>query len=329
VRTYPDGGEQVNPRVALLAERVRAVIESPSSRFEDLAKVTKLDPARDFRFGDWHGFDFSGIDLRPYDLTGADLTGACIDRAQIAGAKFDRARFSRAALSGAVDFDTSDVANPEKRLAKASNAEVAAELYVLAEKAVRRVLSNTGIANDPEPAVDRNLALLVEAVAARRDRDAFNELHEYFGPRIHALLLRSGLDPGVAEDLTQEVMIKLWRHAAQFDRTKSSVVTWLFCIARNARIDHFRRQRGEPPIGDEAMAVPDTAVAPDEAVGNMQLEDRVRAALSNLPYAQLAMVRLAFFEGLSHSEISERTGLPLGTVKARIRLALMRLRRGL
>lgn len=177
--------------------------------------------------------------------------------------------------------------------------------------------------------MDRDFADLVEAIATRRDRNAFVTLYDHYGPRIYAFLLRSAIEPTIAEDLTQEVMTKLWLRAKQFDRNKSSVPTWLFRIARNTRIDYLRRQRGEPPINEEALLVPDPGRTPDDALNASQWEERVRAALSNLPAEQLAMVKLAFFEGLSHSEIAKQTGLPLGTVKARIRLALARLRRGL
>jgi RNA polymerase sigma factor (sigma-70 family) len=178
--------------------------------------------------------------------------------------------------------------------------------------------------------IDRDdFAGLVEAVAASRDRNAFGRLYDHFAPRIYAFLLRPGLEPTIAEDLTQDVMTKLWLRAVQFDRKKSSVATWLFRIARNARIDHLRRQRGEPPLGEEALSIPDPGQAPDDALNSAQWEERVRAALSNLPAEQLAIVKLAFFDGLSHSEIAQQTGLALGTVKARIRLALARLRRGL
>jgi RNA polymerase sigma-70 factor (ECF subfamily) len=170
---------------------------------------------------------------------------------------------------------------------------------------------------------------LVEAVATQRDRAAFIKLYDHFAGRIYAFLLRPGLEPSVAEDLTQEVMTKLWLRAKQFDRTKSSVATWLFRIARNARIDHLRKQHGDPPLGEEALSVADPAIAPDDALNAAQWEERVRAAMSNLPAEQLAIVKLAFFDGLSHTEVAHQTGLPLGTVKARIRLALARLRRGL
>jgi RNA polymerase sigma-70 factor (ECF subfamily) len=182
---------------------------------------------------------------------------------------------------------------------------------------------------DATEVIERGFAELVEAVAKHSDRNAFSALYDHFSPRIHAFLLRSGIEPSVAEDLTQEVMTKLWQRAHQFDRTKSSLATWLFRIARNARIDYLRRQRGEPPIGEEALSVADPGQAPDDALNASQMEDRVRAAITNLPAEQLAIVRLAFFDGLSHSEIAEQTGLKLGTVKARIRLALTRLRRGL
>jgi RNA polymerase sigma factor (sigma-70 family) len=177
--------------------------------------------------------------------------------------------------------------------------------------------------------IDRDLTELVEAVALHRDRHAFAKLYDHFSPRIYAFLLRPGLEPTIAEDLTQEVMTKLWLRAKQFDRNKSSLATWLFRIARNARIDHLRRQHGEPPLGEEALAIPDPSQTPDEVLNSAQWEERVRAALNNLPAEQLAIVKLAFFEGLSHSEIAQQTGLALGTVKARIRLALARLRRGL
>jgi RNA polymerase sigma-70 factor (ECF subfamily) len=174
-----------------------------------------------------------------------------------------------------------------------------------------------------------DFAKLVVAVASHRDREAFAALFDHFAPRIHAFLLRSGMEPTTADDVTQVVMMKLWHRADLFDPEKSSPATWLFQIARNARVDHLRRQRNEAPLGDEALSIPDIAPPPDTTLDTLQWEERVRVALTTLPAEQLAIIKLAYFDGLTHSEIAHRTGLPLGTVKARIRLALVRLRRSL
>lgn len=173
------------------------------------------------------------------------------------------------------------------------------------------------------------LADLLAAVAERRDRDAFARLFDHFAPRINAYLIRLGLDPVGAEELTQDVMVTLWRKAELFDRSRSSVATWLYRVARNRRIDLLRRDRADALDGEAALEIPDQAPPPDDAVDAVHREARVRAALDVLPDEQLVLVRLAFFEGLSHSDIADRTGIPLGTVKSRIRLAFTRLRRAL
>ena len=170
---------------------------------------------------------------------------------------------------------------------------------------------------------------LVEAVARRRDRAAFAQLFDYFAPRIHAYLLRLRLDPIVADELTQDVMSTLWQKAALFDPHKSSVATWLFRIARNRRIDLLRRERDEAPVDESALNVADPALGADDRLDAAQRETMIRAALRVLPREQLELVRLAFFDGLTHSEIAGQTGVPLGTVKSRLRLAFSRLRRAL
>jgi RNA polymerase sigma factor (sigma-70 family) len=171
------------------------------------------------------------------------------------------------------------------------------------------------------------LADLVELVARSRDRQAFIRLFDHYAPRINAYLLRIGTDNGVAEELAQEVMVTLWRKADLFDRRKSSVGTWLFRIARNRRIDALRRERlGELDEHDPAFQ-PAGTVGVDEALDVQVREERVRLAIATLPDEQRDLVHMAFFKGLTHSQIADATGLPLGTVKSRIRLAFTRLRR--
>lgn len=139
-------------------------------------------------------------------------------------------------------------------------------------------------------------------------------------------LLRLGAENGQAEELAQEVMISLWRKAASFDRAKAAPATWIFRIARNKRIDAFRRASAADfdPYDPSLLPEPDTP--PDDAINALQREDIVREAIKHLPEEQLDLLRLAFFDGLTHVEIAERRDLPLGTVKSRIRLALEKLR---
>jgi RNA polymerase sigma factor (sigma-70 family) len=174
-----------------------------------------------------------------------------------------------------------------------------------------------------------DFADLVMAVATRRDRTAFARLFDFYAPRVYAYLLRLRLEPGVADELTQDVMTTLWQKAELFDRTKSSVGTWLFRIAHNRRIDVHRRGREDTVPETRAAEIPDPSPAPDDSLDMSQREASIRAALRLLPQEQLDLIRLAFFEGLSHGEIASQTGLPLGTVKSRLRLAFSRLRRAL
>jgi RNA polymerase sigma factor (sigma-70 family) len=174
-------------------------------------------------------------------------------------------------------------------------------------------------------------AALLAAVAERRDRQAFADLFDFYAPRVSGYLQRLGADRSSAEEMTQDVMVTLWRKAELFDANKSSVATWLFRIARNRRIDAGRRNRIDfLDPSDYLFDIADESNAnADELIDGQFREEVLRRQMAGLPAEQLELVRLAFFDGLSHSEIAERTGLPLGTVKSRIRLAFTRLRRGL
>ena len=173
------------------------------------------------------------------------------------------------------------------------------------------------------------LADRVEAIAQRQDRQAFLELFEHFAPRVKAYLCRLGASPPLADELTQEAMISVWRKAHTFDRTRSSVSTWLFTIARNKRIDMIRRDRRPELDPEDPALVPAAPPSAEEAVGTEQRDLRLRAAIAELPREQADLLELAFYEGRSHSEIASLRGLPLGTVKSRMRLAFTRLRRAM
>lgn len=169
----------------------------------------------------------------------------------------------------------------------------------------------------------------VRRVATDRDVAAFTALFDYYAPRINAYLLRIGTDATVAEEIAQETMVVLWQKAHLFDPTKSSLATWLFRVARNRRIDVLRRSRGMVLDEEATLAVADDGDGPDQGIDSSRRADRVRAAMAELPREQATLIQLSFFDERSHSEIAAATGLPLGTVKSRIRLAFGQLRRRL
>ncbi|MGF1464412.1 MAG: sigma-70 family RNA polymerase sigma factor [Maricaulaceae bacterium] len=188
----------------------------------------------------------------------------------------------------------------------------------------------TSSLSDHPTGLDREHAAdLLEAVAQRQDRAAFAELFGYYAPRVKSYLMRLGAAESVAEELTQDVMATLWRKAAQFDRALASVSTWVFRIARNRRIDVLRQDRRAVLDFDDPALYAEPEPQPDEALSAAERETRVRAALTDLPEDQVALLRLAFFEGRTHAEIAETTGIALGTVKSRLRLAFGKLRKKL
>lgn len=180
-----------------------------------------------------------------------------------------------------------------------------------------------------EPPVQREtLDALVEATA-RQDRTAFGELFNFFAPRVKSYLLRLNAGDTLAEEITQEVMLTVWRKASQFDRSQASASTWIFRIARNRRIDAARRAARPELEPDEPALLPPEVEAPDVAAHASARDVRVHAAMKDLPEDQLSLLRLAFFDGLSHREIADQLNLPLGTVKSRLRLAFDKLRKHL
>jgi len=166
---------------------------------------------------------------------------------------------------------------------------------------------------------------MIEAVALRRDREAFAELFSHFAPRLKAWLMKSGATAAAAEDFAQDAMLTVWRKADLFDARKARAATWIFTIARNRRLDMLRRDAR--PLPTPEIELGDVEVQrPDDILAASQDAKRVRDALSRLKPDQVEVLRLAFFLDSPHSEIARRLDLPLGTVKSRIRNAMIKLR---
>ena len=162
------------------------------------------------------------------------------------------------------------------------------------------------------------------AVRDNRDREAFGRLFDHFAPRLKAMMLRSGLHDGTAEDVVQDVMLAVWHKAGQFDPHRADAAAWIYAVARNRRIDMARRRPLPQP--DE---LPEIESLEPDAIQILSLQQEARhlaEALSRLAPEQAEALRAAYFDDIPHSRISEMTGLPLGTIKSRIRLGLERLR---
>lgn len=178
------------------------------------------------------------------------------------------------------------------------------------------------------PTTTVNWAGRIAEVAARKDREAFRTLFEFFAPRIKAVLVRKGSDAAEAEEIAQEAMIAVWRKADQFDPATTGAAAWIFTIARNLKIDAVRRGRRSQRMLKEVEAeyLPETAESPEAGFARHQDAGRVEATLKLLPAEQSEVIRLSFIEERPHAEIASHLGIPLGTVKSRVRLAMSRLR---
>jgi RNA polymerase sigma-70 factor, ECF subfamily len=172
----------------------------------------------------------------------------------------------------------------------------------------------------------QSAASLVRAIAMRRDREAFKELFSYYAPRVQTMLARSGAAGEIAEDLAQETLIAVWHKAERYDPGRATVSAWIFAIARNLRIDRFRRDQRSKLFQVYEFVQPAESPPPDAPLEAVERESRVRAALAELPEEQVRVVELSFFEGRPHGDIATTLGIPLGTVKSRLRLAMARLR---
>lgn len=180
----------------------------------------------------------------------------------------------------------------------------------------------------PNVAIQQEKELEWAACMARirdaQDEAAFISLFQHYAPRVKGFLIKSGATEALADECTQEVMSTVWQKAHLFDPARASVSTWVFTIARNRKIDMLRKQRRPEP--EDLFWGPDEEPDQADVIALQQESERLIRAMENLPEKQRKLVESAYFGDLSHSEIAAETGLPLGTIKSRIRLALERLR---
>ena len=171
-----------------------------------------------------------------------------------------------------------------------------------------------------------DMVALMQAVAQHRSRDAFQQIFHHFAPQVKAFLINRGLSHAAADDVLQEVMLGVWNKAGSYDSKKAKVRTWVFTIARYKYIDRLRHEGRRPTeTADFDLHEADSELS-DDGVFQAQSQDAVKAAITNLPEDQKAVIFLSFVKGLSHSEVAEQLTLPLGTVKSRIRRAFAQLR---
>ena len=177
------------------------------------------------------------------------------------------------------------------------------------------------------PKLDQ-VATWIESIATNQDREAFKQLFCEFSPKIKSYAIKQGMIE-TSEELVQEVMVNIWRRAQQFDRSKAGGSTWIFAIARNARIDLLRKLNR---VSNETQVETDylwSLPGEDDPTATFQqaaITKQVRASLTSLPIEQREVLTKVYMEDKSHQSVANELNLPLGTVKSRVRLALQKLK---
>ncbi len=177
-----------------------------------------------------------------------------------------------------------------------------------------------------EELTTEDMTLCLVRTGRSHDVASFERLFLHFGPRIRSYMLKRSLDGQQAEELMQETMMMVWRKASLFDPQRGNAAAWVFTLARNVMIDSLRKARRPEFDPTDPAFVPEAPEAPDSYYEQDESAARMRRAISTLPEEQAELLRMSFFEDISHSMIAEKTNLPLGTVKSRIRAAFSRLR---
>ncbi len=166
----------------------------------------------------------------------------------------------------------------------------------------------------------------LKKIVDERDEGAFRSLFLTFGPKVRAMLMRQGADCETADDIVQDTMLAVWSKSRQYTQQKAALSTWIYAIARNLRIDRLRRQVVWDNCRGELEHLQDLKEQTENAQNHDDDRLEVEKALTGLPAEQLEVIRLSFIDGFSQVEIAEKLGIPLGTVKSRMRLAFAKLR---
>lgn len=208
--------------------------------------------------------------------------------------------------------------NPAHRVSQAKNAVVTREESPPADRKAAAELRKT-------------MGDALVAIGRHRDQEAFALIYGYYAGRIKAFLMGKAMNEDTAEELTQEIMLTVWRRAESYDPTKAAASTWLFTIARNRRIDYLRgNSRIEVELDDEMLDIETTdGDLQAKHVAHEQSAAMLEKAFTALPPEQRKVMQLSYFRGLSHGDIAKALDLPVGTVKSRIRLAMQTVRKEL
>ncbi|GAC1419831.1 MAG: sigma-70 family RNA polymerase sigma factor [Acidobacteriaceae bacterium] len=184
------------------------------------------------------------------------------------------------------------------------------------------MIRESGVQNMPQPSAEDDAALLARLNTG--DERAMSTLYDRYSRVVYSVALRVLNDPASAEDILQEIFMQIWRNPDSFSAARGSLGGWLAVVSRNRSIDTLRRRRPSTALEDVILTSSTNLAAESER--NFMME-RARGVIANLPTEQRKTLQMAFFDGLTHSEIAEMTGDPLGTVKTRIRSGLLTLRK--
>jgi len=189
------------------------------------------------------------------------------------------------------------------------------------------LLQNRQAADEASKALTQRMRDNLLAIGKHRDEAAFHDFYSHFAGRIKSFLLGKGMQEAIAEELTQEIMLIVWRRAESYNPEKAAPSTWLFTIARNRRTDYLRgNSRIEVELDDDMLEADDAEPTQDDQVELAQQSRVLEHALNKLPQEQRQVLHLSYFRGQSHGAIAEWLDLPIGTVKSRIRLAMQSIR---